>query len=73
MTLPGPGREIDAVVASQVMGLEVFQDPDGYWMQVIVGMTDYAIRFEVSHYSTDIAAAWLVVEALYAKDFQKRK
>ena len=53
-----PGRELDAIVAERVMGYEVRdetwrQPPSSSWR-------------EVPHYSSDIAAAWEVVERMRA-------
>lgn len=46
------GRELDALIAEQVMG--------GNWSSI-----DYAPYIEnLPHYSTDIAAAWQVVERM---------
>ena len=55
-------RKIDALVAKHVMGLEEVEKIGGYWVDEIVnGVT---IRTALPRYSTDIAAAWSVVEKL---------
>lgn len=46
-----PGRELDALIAEKVMG----------WEDNMRGLMAYAI---VPNYSTDIAAAWKVIEEL---------
>jgi hypothetical protein len=56
------GREMDALVAELVMGWEkrVFGDGVDYWH-----LPGGAIcELDAPHYSTDIAAAWQVVEKL---------
>lgn len=55
-----PGRELDALVAEKVMGLEITKIANGHmWFRD--GVT---LRSPIPHYSTDIAAAWLVVEKM---------
>lgn len=53
------GRELDALVARDVFGLEVHTEPIGF-MFVRHGNTDGPVM----PYSTDIAAAWMIVEKL---------
>lgn len=55
------GRELDALVAEKVMGIEIPQ-----WLEVPEGLTTLTSREIVPPYSTDIAAAWLVVDYLRA-------
>jgi hypothetical protein len=58
-----PGRELDAIIAEKVMG-----EPD-----IIKVTSDYVgaeLNWPVPQYSTSIAAAWEVVEALQ-KRFQR--
>lgn len=52
------GRELDALVAEKVMGIDVQYTAVGhpYFGDGIL------LRKPVLHYSTDIAAAWLVVD-----------
>jgi hypothetical protein len=57
-----PGRELDALVAEKVMGFKVIETDecngeDNLWLQ---GYEDQ----ELPSYSTDVAAAWEVVEKL---------
>lgn len=47
-----PGRELDALVAEKVMGISNSE-------------LKYHYGFSPYHYSTDITAAWLVVERLH--------
>lgn len=67
------GRELDVLVAERIMGLTPLQvkadmtiitasrdwldEGDYYWI-------DGQVARELPHYSTDIAAAWLVVERI---------
>ena len=62
------GRELDALVAEKVMGLNIRYPTDGnvprepfYWAKDDDG---YEEPFACPHYSTDISAAWEVVEKL---------
>lgn len=59
------GRELDAKVAEEVMGWD-WNSKSAGWMQKIEvdGLTETIDIIELPHYSTDIAAAWLVVEIL---------
>lgn len=71
-----PGRELDALVAKKVLGLSVFiglyqsdRDYRGQWDEDLLysPYTDNpTYQIPVPHYSTDIAAAWEVVEKLKA-------
>jgi hypothetical protein len=72
-----PGRELDALIAEKVMGLEVSftiyppEGADGYEIQKIGGdCFDGCTKLHWSsmpEYSTDIAAAWEVVEKVRTK------
>ena len=54
-----PGKELDAIVAEKVMGNIPPTTPPGAWPQ------EYNSWFDrLPQYSTDIAAAWTVVERL---------
>jgi hypothetical protein len=58
------GRELDALVAEKVMGWQRgrrYGNGNGEW--IIDGKTSVSRTWDSTpHYSTDIAAAWLVVE-----------
>jgi hypothetical protein len=57
------GRELDALVAEKVMGLEPCQCHTGTGdLDEICGL---CFTDTLKHYSTDIAAAWQVVKKLY--------
>lgn len=56
-------REIDALVAEKVMGLEINEEKvfkDG----MIVLTTEKPVQIPLPHYSTDISAAWDVAKLL---------
>lgn len=56
------GRELDALVAEQVMGWRrCSDDGSGYWEGRSPTNILSLILEEVPHYSTDIAAAWQVI------------
>lgn len=64
-------REIDKLIAEKVMGWRVFKtteewqkagSPTGQKITVL----DQTPKFEIPHYSTDIAAAWQVVEKMHS-------
>lgn len=59
------GREIDALVVERVMGWKVAK-PEAAALRFVT-MGDTLHPNHVPHYSTDIAAAWEVVEALRAR------
>lgn len=63
-TKPAPGRELDALIATKVMGWHyVDRLASGY-----VGTdTDNNAWVPLPNYSTDIAAAWLVVERIHER------
>lgn len=62
MTLPEPGRDLDALVAEKVMGW--FKDRySEYWFPPGTNITNGAV-VDLPHYSTSIEAAWEVVEKL---------
>lgn len=58
-----PGRELDALVASKVMGIEIDGDvwPDDAVVCPVLGDQWYMY---IQPYSTDIAAAWTILEKL---------
>lgn len=57
------GRELDVLIAEKVMGLEIEKIANGHmWFRD--GVT---LRSPISHYSTDMGAAWQVVRHLNAK------
>jgi hypothetical protein len=62
------GRELDALVAEKVMGWEPVNDPDtGLWWRVPKGgynPSGFQSEDAPPAYSTDIAAAWQVVEKI---------
>lgn len=68
-----PGRELDALVAEKVMGLQVKHLPPQEGLTRHEEFTRQCLNFEyqrdIPHYSTDIAAAWMVVEKLHALGF----
>lgn len=57
-----PGRDLDALVAEKVMELKTWigDDENLYLVNMLA---------QVRRYSTDIAAAWEVVEKMQEKDF----
>lgn len=55
-------RQLDALVAERVMGIDVIYEVDNYYFKIENG----GVR--VYQYSTDIAAAWQVVERLASSD-----
>jgi hypothetical protein len=60
------GREMDYLIGRDVMGLDFSQIPsrrDYYWDGVML---------EVPHFSTDISAAWEVVEKIKLTFFMRR-
>lgn len=60
-----PGRELDALVAEKVMGWRVGERFDGDWYLMEPasgGMGGNPVPMRLEHYSTDIAAAWQLVE-----------
>lgn len=63
------GRELDALVAEKVMGLSFYQDEDDPTLLVVENKIGNEIRVgELPNFSTDIAAAWDVVETLKTKN-----
>lgn len=66
MTHHKPGRELDILIAEKVMGLVLSPDKKYYYEDGIMAVN--RINPLLPHYSTDIAAAWLVVEKL-SRDF----
>lgn len=60
-----PGKELDALVAEKVMGFSVIDNGDGPFLYK---HRDY---FEWQNYSTDIAAAWKVVEHLRSRESEQ--
>jgi ABA sandwich protein len=58
------GREMDALIAEKVMGHEVKRDVV-MWREGNASLEPYSEGFTVlAHYSTDIGAAWEVVEKI---------
>lgn len=57
------GRELDAIVAEKVMGF-IPVGPGEYWNSLVKWRTDRDYFEECQEFSTDIAAAWQVVERL---------
>lgn len=59
-----PGRELDALVAEKVMGIQKI--PFNPETHVIIGMKDHRPDWTITcpNYSTDISAAWDVVKEL---------
>lgn len=55
-----PGRELDALIAEKVMGYKVENTAEGYFLKGQLG--NYSWHNTVLRYSTDISAAWEVVE-----------
>lgn len=67
------GRELDALVAKEVMGLTVGTDP--IWQKVydqpdalVETSPDRTLRRTLQPYSTDIAAAWEVAEKIKERE-----
>lgn len=59
------GRELDALVAEKVMGLTVWRDTHGDMLiNLWSGPPGDLDAFVIPRYSTDMAFAWQVVEAL---------
>jgi len=58
------GRTLDALVAERVMGIEhrCARQPNGMRFDIVCPVCDTA-----EHYSTDITAAWAVVETLHGR------
>lgn len=61
------GREMDALVAEKVMGWEKVHNNPVVWGDSWYGIDGDALM-RLPHYSTDIAAAWQVVEKVIAGD-----
>jgi len=71
-----PGRELDVLVAEEVMGFDVVEDPEsaicggsrvsgGLWVIIERDYHEWGHKVDQSEpYSTDIAAAWEVVEKM---------
>lgn len=59
-----PGRELDALIAHKVMGLEVH---NGFEVVGEGAFRAPSRAFPVKRYSTDIAAAWEVVDSLRSR------
>ena len=69
-THPNDSRRLDAQVAETVMGwskIEYFSLGSG--LSTVVGLAPSGYRLSVPHYSTEISAAWEVVEHLKASGF----
>lgn len=63
-----PGRELDALVAEKVMGWEQVQDPPHTYIAYNTP-TGFRLPEEIPAYSTDLNAAWKVVEAMRRRGF----
>ena len=67
------GEEMDRLVAEKIMGIEPPEViPDAGWLgggYVVNGGCREAIEIFYARYSTDIAAAWLVVEKMSKDGF----
>jgi len=68
------GRELDALIAEKVFEVYVRRAPE--WQEVYETTDDLVeitknktLCRSLQHYSTDIAAAWEVVDTLRAKDY----
>lgn len=68
-----PGRELDALISEKIMGLPVARNSRGGWS---VGDPDYyddcgmlILSNPLRGYSTDIAAAWGVLEEISKSNF----
>jgi len=59
-----PGRELDALIAEKVFGLEV-EWKEGFGSKEVFPVSRLTA---IPEYSTDIAAAWLVVEKLKGRE-----
>lgn len=59
-----PGRELDALVSEKVMGIPVTKEGDRYWPPARPG-ANFSTH-EIPEYSTNLAAAWLVVEHMHS-------
>lgn len=59
-----PGRELDALVAEKIMDILVKHDVYNPHKGFIFGYDEHGIAVQLSHYSTEMASAWLVVEKL---------
>jgi hypothetical protein len=57
------GREMDELIRLEILDLEVFTTPEGK----LLGEGTFQ---EIPHYSTDIAAAWEVVEKMRINDWE---
>jgi hypothetical protein len=71
VTTLAAGRELDALIAEKVMGwtdcrLDDREDETQSRWFVPTGITPSGRVAVIAHYSTDISAAWLVVERLRA-------
>lgn len=65
------GRELDALVAERLFGLRFERAPEGSFAGDLYGFSplfvDDVMHFAPERYSTDIAPAWDVVEAMAAR------
>jgi hypothetical protein len=62
-------RELDALIAANVMGWEPAVVANYPWQMIPPGEDRYIVRL-VPHYSADMAAAWAVVEKLNALGYE---
>lgn len=62
------GRELDTLIAEKVMGYHRATESEPYWNSLAVWVEENGERWEqIPDYSTDIAAAWQVVEHLHGR------
>lgn len=61
------GRELDALIAEKVMGLELVQDMQVEELRYWVPGSRKKEHKALPHYSTDMSAAWTVVEHMRKK------
>lgn len=66
------GRELDALIAEKVMGLKVDYEFEGFGGLRVPSLVDkYDEWGYLPDYSTDISAAWQVVEKFYSMKLDK--
>jgi len=63
-----PGRELDALIAEKVMGIPVTKEQGDYWPPPDPGK-NFSTQ-PIPDYSTDISAAWEVVEHMRTKHWR---
>jgi hypothetical protein len=67
--LPGPGRKLDRLVAERI-GLKYIPATKGGWPEHVEFPDKPGQFVELLDYSTDIAAAWQVVEFMRSKGYR---